>query len=133
MASLTDDGVRRLLEEKNFAVVSTVNTDGSIHSAVVWVEVAEGRLGVNTALGRHWPNNLQRDPRITVAVYDQGNPYDYVEVRGTATLITEGADEHIDRLAQKYLGVDRYPYRQAGEQRVSVFVEPERVRHQSQG
>ncbi len=133
MASLTDEGIAALLKAANYAVVSTLNADGSIHSAVVWVDTVDGRLGVNSALGRHWPTNLARDPRVTVAVYDQGNPYDYVEVRGTATLRTEGADEHIDRLAKKYLGVDSYPFRQPGEQRVSVYIEPERVRHQKQG
>ena len=133
MASLTDEGVRRLLDAANHAVVSTFNPDGTIHSTVVWVNSADGRLGVNSAVGRHWPSNLERDPRITIAVYDQGNPYDYVEVRGTAALTTEGADAHIDRLAKKYLGVDSYPFRQPGEQRISAYVTPQRVRHQKQG
>jgi PPOX class probable F420-dependent enzyme len=132
VTNLTDDGVRRLLDAANHAVVSTFNADGSIHSTVVWVDTADGRLRVNSAVGRHWPTNLARDPRITVLVYDQHNPYDYVEVRGTATLTTEGADAHIDQLAKKFIGVDSYPFRQPGEQRISVSVSPERVRHQKQ-
>ena len=133
MAGIDDEGVRQLLEKPNHAVVSTVNDDGSIHGTVVWMNVEDGRVARNSAVGRKWPSNLQRDPQVTVVVYDQGNPYEYVEVRGRATASTEGADGHIDRLAKKYLGMDAYPYRQPGEQRISFFVEPDRVRYQKQG
>ena len=133
MASLSDPGVQALLDKPNHAVVSTLNDDGSIHSTVVWVSVEDGRLAVNSAVGRKWPTNLQRQPTITVLIYDEDDPYDYVEVRGTARGTTDGADEHIDRLAHKYLGVDSYPMRQAGEQRITYLVEPSLVRHQKQG
>ena len=133
MASLSDPGVQALLEKKNHAVVSTLNDDGSIHSTVVWVNVEDGRLAVNSAVGRKWPSNLERQPTVTVVVYDEDNPYDYVEVRGTASSTTEGADDHIDRLAKKYLDADSYPFRQGGEQRITFFVEPSLVRHQKQG
>ena len=133
MASIDDQAVQRLLEQKNHAVCSTMNEDGSIHSTVVWADVQDGRLAVNSAVGRRWPSNLERDPRITVVVYDETNPYEYVEVRGTATGRTEGADAHIDALARKYLGADSYPFRQPGEQRITYLVEPALVRHQEQG
>jgi PPOX class probable F420-dependent enzyme len=133
MTTIDDPGVRPLLDKPNHAVVSTKNADGSIHSTVVWVDEIDGRLAVNSALGRKWPTNLERDPAITVLVYDEDNPYDYVEVRGTATARTDGADDHIDRLAKKYLDVDSYPYSQEDEQRVSFLVEPSLVRHQKQG
>lgn len=133
MASLDDPGVRALLDKRNHAVVTTLTEDGAAHSAVVWVDVHDGRLAVNSAVGRAWPNNLERDPRITVLVYDEDNPYDYVEVRGTARGTVEGADEHIDRLARKYLGADSYPFRQEGEQRITYLVDAQRVRHQKQG
>ena len=124
---------RDLVEQgANHAVVSTLNDDGSIHSTVVWANVEDGRLAVNSAVGRRWPTNLERDPRITVTVYDQANPYEYVEIRGTATGTTDGADDHIDRLAKKYMDADSYPFRQEGEQRISFFVEADRVRHQKQ-
>ena len=97
MASIEDPGVQSLLDQKNHAVVSSMNDDGSIHSTVVWADVVDGRIAVNSAVGRKWPTNLERDPRITVVVYDESNPYDYVEVRGTATPRLEGAEEHIDR------------------------------------
>ena len=99
MASIDDPGVRRLLEAPNHAVVSTFNDDGSVHNTVVWVNVEDGRPAVNSAVGRRWPTNLQRDPRVNVLVYDQSNPYEYVEIRGTSTASTDGADAHIDRLA----------------------------------
>ena len=131
MASLEDDGVRSLLAKKNHAVCSSLNEDGSIHSTVVWVDVEDGKLAINSAQGRTWPTNLQRDPSITVLIYDEENPYDYVEVRGRAV---EGADAeaHIDRLAKKYLDLDRYPFHQPGDVRVKFLVEPARIRHQKQ-
>jgi PPOX class probable F420-dependent enzyme len=132
MASLDDEGVRALLDTPNHAVLSTLNEDGSIHSTVVWVDVQDGRLAVNSAVGRTWPTNLERDPRVTVLVYDESNPYDYVEVRGTASGTTEGADDHIDRLAQRYLGVESYPFRRSDEQRITYVVDASRVRHQKQ-
>ncbi len=105
MATLDDPGVRALLDKPNHAVVSTRHDDGSIHSTVVRVDLEDGRLAVNSAVGRKWPTNLQADPTITVLVYDEDNPYDYVEVRGTGRGTTDGADGHIDRLAQRYTWV----------------------------
>jgi PPOX class probable F420-dependent enzyme len=124
---------RELLDSKNHAVVSTLNENGSIHSTVVWVNVEDGVVAVNSAVGRKWPKNLERDPRITVTVYDESNPYEYVEIRGTASGTTDGADGHIDRLAKKYLDADSYPFRQPGEQRIKFVVDADRVRHQKQG
>ena len=132
MASIEDPGVARLLEAKNHAVVSTLNEDGSVHSTVVWVDVEDGRLALNSAVGRHWPSNLERNPSVTVVVYDEGNPYDYVEVRGTVESRLEGADAHIDRLAKKYMDVDAYPFRTPDEQRITYLVDATRVRHQKQ-
>jgi PPOX class probable F420-dependent enzyme len=130
MASIDDPGVRALLDKPNHAVVSTLNEDGSIHSTVVWVDVLDGKVAVNSAVGRKWPSNLERDPTITVTVYDPADPYDYVEVRGTAAGTTEGADAHIDRLAKKFLGADSYPFRRPDEQRITFVVDAQRVRHQ---
>ena len=129
MATLEDPGVQALLAKPNFAVVSTHGEDGTIHSTVVWVDVEDGRLAINSAVGRKWPSDLERDPTITVLVYDLSNPYEYLEVRGRATSRLEGADEHIDRLAKKYMGVDSYPFRQEGEQRITFLVDADRVVH----
>ncbi len=133
MASLKDQPVRELLEQPNCAVISTLNPDGSILDAVVWINAENGGVAVNSAKGRKWPANLERDPRVTLLVYEGNNPYSYVEIRGRATRTTEGADEHINALTKKYIGQDEYPFRQPGEERIKFVIEPDHVRYQSQG
>ena len=128
MASLNDPPIQELLEQPNYAVVSTLNRDGSIHNTIVWISVEGDQVAVNSAIGRLWPTNLERDPRITVVVQEAGNPYNFVEIRGTATGSTEGADEHIDALSKKYDGVDKYPHRKPGEQRIKFTIAPTHVR-----
>jgi PPOX class probable F420-dependent enzyme len=129
VASIDDSGVRELLEQPNYAVISTANADGSIHSAVIWIGLDDEGLTVNSAAGRIWPANLGRDPRVTIVVFEASNPYEYVEVRGRASATTDGADDHIDRLTKKYIGQDTYPYRQPGEQRTKFLIAPDHVRH----
>jgi PPOX class probable F420-dependent enzyme len=133
MASLNDSEVQKLLSEPNHAVVSTLNSDGTVLNTVAWIDVENGSVAVNSARGRRWPANLERDPRVTVLVYEQGNPYNYVEIRGRASATTQGADEHIDALSKKYIGQDEYPFRQPGEERIKFVIEPEHIRHQKQG
>ena len=133
MATLNDSEVSKLLSEPNYAVVSTRNPDGSIHSTIVWIDRQDGTVAINSAKGRLWPANLERDPHVTVLVYEAGNPYNYVEIRGNATATREGADEHINALTKKYIGQDEYPYRQPGEQRVKFVITPDHVRHLRQG
>jgi PPOX class probable F420-dependent enzyme len=132
MATLNDPDVQDLLEKPNYATVSTLNHDGSIHSTIIWISAENGGIAVNSAVGRLWPRNLERDPRVTVVVEEAGNPYHFVEIRGTATGTIEGADEHINKLAKKYIGQDEYPYRQPGEQRIKFVVEPQHIRHVKQ-
>jgi PPOX class probable F420-dependent enzyme len=133
MATLNDSEVRKLLSEPNYAVVSTFNADGSILSTIVWISAEDGTVAVNSAKGRLWPTNLERDPRITALVYEAGNPYNYVEIRGRVSATTEGADEHINALTKKYINQDEYPFRQPGEQRIKFVIEPDHIRHQKQG
>ncbi len=133
MATINDPEVRDLLEKPNYAVVSTLNEDGSILDTVVWVDAENGSVAINSAIGRRWPANLQRDPRATVLIQESGNPYNYVEIRGKAEATTEGADEHINRLSKKFIDQDEYPYRQPGEQRIKFLITPDHVRHQKQG
>ncbi|MCW2968924.1 MAG: class putative F420-dependent enzyme [Solirubrobacterales bacterium] len=128
MSAKIEGRAEELLRDKNFAHVATLRADGSVQVAPTWVDVQDGQPVVNTAEGRAWPRNLQRDPRVTVEVQNMENPYEYVEIRGRVAEITrEGADEHINAMAKKYLGQDEYPYRQPGEQRVIVRIEPEHV------
>ena len=128
MSATIDGHAEELLRAKNFCNVSTLRADGSVHAAPVWVDIEDGKPTLNSAEGRAWPRNLERDPRVTLTVQNLENPYEYVEVRGKVVERThDGADEHIDALAKKYLGQDTYPYRQPGEQRVIIRVEPEHV------
>lgn len=133
MATLSDPPVRELLEQPNHAVISTLNQDGSILSTVVWIDAEGDAVAVNSARGRKWPANLERDPRVTLVVYESGNPYNYVEIRGKASVTSEGADEHINALTKKYIGQDEYPFRQPGEERIKFVIAPDHVRHQKQG
>jgi len=128
MAELTDTSVSELLTKPNHAVLSTINKDGSVHSAVVWVNVEDGKVAFNGALGRVWPANIERDARVTLVVINQENPYEYAEVKGSASAV-EGGDGHIDRLAQKYINQEKYPWRAEGEVRQKFEVAAERVRY----
>ncbi len=128
MSAKIEGPAEQLLRGKNFCNVATLRPDGSIHAAPVWVDLQDGLPTLNTAEGRVWPRNLERDPRVTLTVQNMDNPYEYLTIRGRVTERThEGADAHIDALAMKYLGQDTYPYRQPGEQRVIIRIEPEYV------
>lgn len=121
---------RELLKEPNFCFVATLRRDGTPHVALVWVDVDGDQVVLNSAKGRAWPTNLARDPRVTLAVANRENQYEYVSIRGrVAEETTDGADAHIDEMAKKYLGQDTYPFRQEGEERIIVRIEPERVNH----
>lgn len=128
MSATIEGRSQELLQAKNFCNVSTIRSDGSVHTAPVWVDLQDGRPVLNTAEGRAWPRNLERDPRVTLTIQNMDNPYEYLSIRGrVAERTQEGADEHIDALAKKYLGQDSYPFRQPGEQRVIIRVDPEYV------
>jgi PPOX class probable F420-dependent enzyme len=133
MASLSDPAVKAILDAPNHAVVSTHGKDGTIHSTVVWQEPLGDTISVNSAVGRAWPTDLERNPEVNVLVMVEGNPYEYVEIRGRAKGTTDGADEQIDRLAKKFINADTYPFRSEGEQRISYHITPTRVRYQKQG
>jgi PPOX class probable F420-dependent enzyme len=126
MAALTDKQVE-FLENPYVGIVTTLREDGSPHSTVVWVDVENGIPTFNTALGRKKPANLEKDPRASLLVIDPHDAYKWVAVDGKAELTTEGADPQIDKLAKKYLDKDEYPFRQEGEQRVTVRITPEHV------
>jgi PPOX class probable F420-dependent enzyme len=128
MSPMIEGRAEELLKARNFVVVSTLRPDGSVHAVPTWVDIQDGKPVLNTAEGRAWPRNLKRDPRVTLTVQNAENPYEYVAIRGhVAEHTTEGADAHIDALAKKYMGVDSYPLRQPGEQRLIVRIEPEHV------
>lgn len=124
-----DDSVRKLLEAKNFAFVATLNEDGSPQVTPTWVDTDGEFALVNTAIGRVKQKNVKRDTRVAIAVLDQANPYSYTAIRGRVVEQVTGklADDHIDKLAKKYIGVDKYPHRQPGEQRVILKIATDHV------
>lgn len=115
-----------LLDGKNFAHVTTLMSDGTPHTTVVWVERQNDTVLINTAKGRVKYNNLRRDPRVGLSVHDQSNPYMYLQIRGRAELIEKGADAHIHKLSQKYFGRD-YSDLESDPPRVIVRITPEQV------
>lgn len=128
MQKLPELAHRLLTEGRNFAAVATLMPDGSPQVSIVWIDSDGEHVIFNTAEGRTKPKNLRRDPRVAVTVMNSENPYEQVMIRGHVVEMThDGADAHIDRLAKKYLGVDKYPYRGPGEQRVIVKISPDHV------
>lgn len=119
---------RDLFTKKSFAHLATLMPDGRPQVTPVWVDFDGRNVVINTAVGRQKDRNLQRDGRLALSIVDPDNPYRYLEVRGRVAQRTlEGADAHIDAMAKKYLGQDKYPYRRPGEIRVIYKVEPEHV------
>ena len=125
-----DDSTIQLLTGKNFAFVSTLMKDGSPQITPTWIDFDGNTILINTAEGRTKQKNVSRDSRVAISIVDQNNPYHMVTIRGKVTEQTsKGADEHIDKLAKRYLGVDKYPFRSPTEKRVIIKVAPENVFH----
>lgn len=119
-----------LFKEKNIAFVASLMNDGSPQITPVWIDYDGQFLLINTAEGRTKQKNFARDQRIAISVMDQSNPYNVVTIRGKVVeQTTNGADEHVDRLAKKYLGVDKYPFRAPDEKRIILKIKPEKIYH----
>ena len=128
MPSAFPDQYLDLFKKKAFGAFTTLMPDGSPQTTPVWVDYQNGEIWVNSALGRQKDKNVRRDARVALAVIDPENPYRYVEVRGRVREITQsGADEHIDKMAKKYMDKDKYPFRQPGEQRVLYKIAVEKA------
>ncbi len=118
---------RAFVAQPFVGVITDLRPDGSPHSTVVWVDVDEEGVSVNTARGRAKPRYIAADPRVSLLVVDPGDPYRWLALSGTADLVDEGAEEQIDRLALKYAGVSPYPWRKPGERRVTIRIAPTRI------
>ncbi|SCF02511.1 PPOX class probable F420-dependent enzyme [Micromonospora haikouensis] len=123
MAILTEEDLA-LLAEPQLAHVATIEPDGSPHVTPVWVDTDGEHIVFNTAKGRQKYNNIQRTPIVAVSAVDKANDFRTLWVKGTAEFVEEGADAHIDKMAQKYLGQETYPFGQPGEVRVIVRITP---------
>jgi len=117
-----------ILTKPAFANLATLNPDGSPQVTPVWVDFDGSHVIVNTARGRVKAKNLAREPRVALSIADPENPYRYLGIQGRVVEMTEkGGDAHIDKMAKKYLGKDSYPLRKAGEVRIVVKIEPDKV------
>jgi PPOX class probable F420-dependent enzyme len=117
-----------LFRKKAFAALATVMPDGTPQVTPVWVDYDGSHLIVNSARGRQKDKNMKVGAPVALSLVDPDNAYRYLQVRGRVSEATEkGADEHIDRMAKKYLGQDKYPFRQPGEVRVLYRIAPSSV------
>ncbi len=127
MARIPEEA-KAVLDQPNLAHIATINPDGSPQVTPVWIDHEGDSILFNTAAGRQKPRNLERDPRVSISVHNAENPYQPLIIQGKVQEITEdGADEHINALAKKYLNEDVYPFRQPGEERLKVIIHPEKI------
>jgi PPOX class probable F420-dependent enzyme len=125
MGIIPDQYMDLLGTKKAFANIATVLKDGSPQVTPVWFDYTDGKIRVNTARGRVKSRTMRPGVPVALAIVDPENPYRYVQIRGKIANCTEnGADAHIDSLAKKYLGQDKYPFRQPNEVRVMYTIEP---------
>ena len=129
-----DDRDRELLSAPNFCHVSTSREDGTIHTVPIWVDVEGENVVLNTETNRAWPRNLRRTNTTTLTVLNMENPYEYLTITGHVAEETEdGALEHIDAMAKKYIGQDSYPFHAEGDVRVIFRIAPDRVHRHKAG
>ena len=129
--NLDDPNIRKLFKSKNFVFLSSLMKDGSPQVTPMWVDIENGYILVNTAIGRIKQKNISRDPRVALAIADQNNPYDMVTIRGKVTEQITGdlAEQHIEKLAKKYIDKDKFPGRSPREERIILKIKPERIFH----
>ena len=121
------DSVKKILQDKAYGHVITYGADGKPQVTMVWVDTEGDEVLFNTAEGRLKPKNLRRDPRVTISVQDRNDPQSYMVFHGKASISESGADPHIDKLAKRFLGVDKYPFRRPGEKRLIVRTKVDRI------
>jgi PPOX class probable F420-dependent enzyme len=128
MAATIPEKFRDLFTKQAFAHLGTLMADGSPQVTPVWCDHDGTHIRINTAKGRVKDKNMRRNKKVALSIMDPDNPYRYLAVQGVIVEITEqGADAHIDSLAKKYLGKDKYPFRQPGEVRVTYKIRPEKI------
>ncbi|MET9292055.1 PPOX class F420-dependent oxidoreductase [Streptomyces sp. NPDC003077] len=130
MAATLSDSLKQLLDGPVFVTVATIQPDGSPQVSPVWAKRDGDDVLISTTVDRRKTKNLRRDPRVTVLVQPFDAPYTYAEIRGTAELSTEGGQELIDELSQKYTGklyADFNPASARDAERVVVRITPGKV------
>jgi PPOX class probable F420-dependent enzyme len=128
---MLSEPILKLFKNRNFAFIATINKDGSPQVTPTWVDIDKenGTIIINTAVGRVKQKNVSRDPRVSISLVDEyDNPYSMVTVKGKVIeQTTNGADEHIDKLARKYLHSNRYPGHSPSIKRIILKIKPEKI------
>src|SRR5918994_1861722 len=120
--------IQRLFQGRNLAFVSTLSKDGSPHITPVWADMEGDLILINTFETSAKNKNITKDPRIAISVVENNNPYNMVSIKGRVIERTaEGADEHLKKLAKRYLGIGKYYYRKPNHRRIILKVKPEKI------
>ena len=128
MATIPNEYLDLVQQKKAFAELATLMPDGSPQVTPVWFDYTGGVIRVNSAKGRTKTRNMKQGAPVALSIMDPDNPYRYLQVRGKVTRVTEeGASAHINSLAKKYLGQDKYPWSRPGEVRVTFEITPSAV------
>jgi PPOX class probable F420-dependent enzyme len=126
--TLTKENVAKLFEGRNLAFISTLSKDGSPHVTPVWADIDEDIIQVNTSEASAKSKHVSRDPRVAISVVEQYNPYNMVSIMGKVIeQTTVGADQHLHKLAKKYLGIGKYYYRTPKDKRILLKIKPEKI------
>ena len=128
VTELNKDDLLRLFQFRNLAYVGTLSNDGSPHITPVWAEMVEDLILINTFEESAKIKHISKDKRIALSVVEQNNPFNMVSIKGRVVEQTsEGADEHLKRLAKRYLGIGKYYYRKPNHKRVILKIKPEKI------
>jgi PPOX class probable F420-dependent enzyme len=120
--------LERLLKEACYGQLATLMPDGAPQLTQVWLDTDGTHIVVNTVADHQKAKNVRRDPRVAINVHDPARPYRIANIRGRVVEVSStGADQHIDGLAKRYLGMDLYPFRRDGQQRIVIKIQPERI------
>ena len=123
-----DPKVEKLFQEKNLVFIATINLDGSPQLTPVWGNYQAGYILLNTAEGRIKHRNVLHDSRVAVCVVSHDNPLDMITIRGNVTEIIPDYDySHADKLAKKYMDLEKYPFKRINEKRIIFKIKPEHV------
>jgi PPOX class probable F420-dependent enzyme len=98
------DDIRAFIDDIRFATIATIDPDGSPRQAVIWYTVEGDEIVLNSAVGRRWPSNLERDPRLAFSVVDHGDGYRWIGLTGVVEVVTDQAIAQADiaGMARRY-------------------------------
>jgi PPOX class probable F420-dependent enzyme len=128
VTELSKDELSRLFQFRNLAYVGTLSKDGSPHITPVWAEMVEDLILINTFEESAKVRHILKDKRIALSIVEQNNPFQMVSIKGKVVEQTsEGADEHLKKLAKRYLGIGKYYYRKPNHKRIILKMKPEKI------